>query len=658
MRPFIDSKRAARTMSGLAGLMAAGFFTAAQAQEPASCNLETAALGEETSGFIDGLIEARMGVYHAAGVTVAIVRDGRLVYAKGFGTADADTGRPVDPYTTSFRVGSITKLFTHTAAMQLVEQGRLDLDADVNSYLDGAPIKEAFGEPITANDIMAHRPGFESPGLGFDFFAHPERAPTLKVFVTNYQAKRVRAPGKATAYSNFGLSTLGLVVEEISGLPYDRYVAENILAPLGMTHTSLREPVDNPANAPYGHMDEALAAEASKGHAWGAGGYKTLPVDHIYPSAAPAGSMYASAGDMACFMLAYLNDGAYNGVQILKPETVALARTRAFTDRPQTSDFAHGWFNYSANGHEVYQHTGAMMAFTANLVLIPGLDTGVFMAANSTSGWPVTADTPMMILRHLEPSLEPEATAAASNDANPPLEAFAGRYLTAVRSYTHLDGFLKIGTGEAAVSAAGDKLLIAADGEAKLWTRVAAQVFEEPATGRRVRFIRDQNGAVTTYYPSYGHAAYERISYWRGSAFLKQAMAASAFLGLLILFAAAAGGLARPPEGAALAWTRRLSITAAGLAILLVWLAQRAAASLGAAGWRLMFDWPTPALQHYVLAGYALAILAAAMMAAIFFVWRGRWPLWSKALVTAFAASLVISLCCLASWNLFAPAHH
>lgn len=657
MRPFIDSKRAARTVSGLFSLAVAGAFSAAVAQTPASCNPETAALSEEASGHIDGLIEARMGVYHAAGAAVAIVRDGRLVYAKGFGAADSDTGRPVDPFTTPFRVGSITKLFTHTAAMQLMEQGRLDLDADINSYLDGAPIEEAFGEPVTANAIMAHRPGFESPGLGFDFFAHPERAPSLKDFVADHQAKRVRAPGAATAYSNFGLSVLGLVVEEISGVPYSDYVSQNILAPLGMAHTSLREPVEDPAKAPHGRMDEALAAEASKGHAWGPGGYKTLPVDHIYPSAAPAGSMYASAGDMSCFMLAYLNDGSYGGARILKPETVALARTRAFTDRPETTDFAHGWFNYSVNGHQIYQHTGAMMAFTANLVLVPDLNIGVFMAANSTTGWPVTADTPTMILRYLEPSLEP-AAAAPAGDVEPPLAAFAGTYLTTVRSYSHLDGILEIGTGEASVSAAGEKLLIAENGAAKLWTRIAPLVFEDPASGRRARFMRDADGAVTTYYPSYGHAAYERIPFWRGSAFLKQAMTASAFLGLLVLFAAAGGGLARPAESSTLTWTRRLSVVSAGLAIALVWLSQRAAGSLGAAGWRLMFEWPTPALQHYVAAGYALALLAAAMTAALVFAWRGRWPIWSKGLLTLFTASLIVTVACLALWSLFAPAHH
>lgn len=657
MRPLIDSKRMIRNMSGLVGLVLAGLSAGAQAQDAPSCSPDAVPLDDKTASYIDGLIDARKHVYHAAGVTVAIVKDGRLVFARGYGTADADTGRPVDPFRTPFRVGSITKLFTHTSAMQLYEQGRLDLDADVNSYLDGAPIKEAFGEPVTANDIMGHRPGFESPGFGFDFFAHPERAPTLREFVSDYQAKRVRAPGEATAYSNFGLSTLGLVVEDISGVPYDRYVSENILAPLGMTHTSLREPVDDPAKAPYGRMDEALAAEASKGHAWGPGGYKTLPVDHIFPSAAPAGSMYASAGDMACFMLAYLNDGAYNGAQILKPETVAFARTRAFTDRAGTTDFAHGWFNYSVNGHEIYQHTGAMMAFTANLVLAPDLNIGVFMAANSTSGWPLTADTPMMILEHLEPSLRPEPSSPAA-DAQPPLEAFAGRYLTTVRSYAHLDGLLEIGSGEGNVSVAGDKLLIATGGVAGLWHRVAPLVFEDAEGARKVRFMLGDNGEVVSYYPSYGHAAYERIPYWRASVFLKQAMAASAFAGLLVLFAAAAGGLARPEDGTMLRWTRRLSIATAALAIALVWLAQRAADALGGAGWRLMFSWPVPALQHYVWAGYALALFTAALAAAMLFVWRGRWPVWSKALETVFVVSLAVTLFCLASWNLFAPAQH
>ncbi len=122
---------------------------------------------EDLEAFLDGVLAAEMRSHSIASATVSVVKDGELFFAKGYGYADRESRRPVDPERTLFRPGSISKLFTWTAVMQLVEQGKIDLDADVNEYLTDFRIPDTFPEPITMEHLMTHTPGFEDGGLGY-----------------------------------------------------------------------------------------------------------------------------------------------------------------------------------------------------------------------------------------------------------------------------------------------------------------------------------------------------------------------------------------------------------------------------------------------------------------------------------------------------------
>jgi CubicO group peptidase (beta-lactamase class C family) len=175
-----------------------------------------------------------------AGAAVVIVKDGQVLTQRGFGYADVAARKRVDPATTMFRAGSISKLFTWTAVMQLVEQHKIDLDADVNQYLD-FKIPPYQGKPITVRNLMTHTPGFEEAFKGGIRFSG--QVPPLDEVLKGMLPERVYAPGTTPAYSNYGAGVASYIVQRISGIPFEEYVERNIFGPLNMTHSSFRQPL-------------------------------------------------------------------------------------------------------------------------------------------------------------------------------------------------------------------------------------------------------------------------------------------------------------------------------------------------------------------------------------------------------------------------------
>ncbi|HEX4860445.1 MAG TPA: serine hydrolase domain-containing protein, partial [Rhizomicrobium sp.] len=245
---------------------------------------------EDLHGFLDGMIPYALHRGDIAGATIAVVKDGHLLFAQGYGYADIKTMRPVVADETLFRPGSVSKLFTWTSVMQLVEQGKLDLDRDVNDYLD-FKVPEKFGKPITLRNIMTHTSGFEET-LSELFLAKPEQQYPLREYLIRHMPQRIFPPGKVVAYSNYATTMAGYIVQRVSGEPFDAYVEHHIFAPLGMTHSTFSQPL--PAK---------FAGDMAKGYKVAsapAGPYELVGL-------APAGSLAASGGDMARFMIAHLN---------------------------------------------------------------------------------------------------------------------------------------------------------------------------------------------------------------------------------------------------------------------------------------------------------------------------------------------------------------
>ncbi len=262
---------------------------------------------QSAQAFFDQRIPAYLEQYHIAGATVAAVQDGEVVFTRGYGMADVAGRAPVDPGATLFRIGSLTKLFTWTAVMQLVEAGELDLHADVNTYLDFT-LPATYPQPITLWHLMTHTAGFENRNLGYGAGSAADLQP-LSQWLPAHIPARVRPPGAVAAYSNYGAALGGYIVARVSGGTYEAYIRQHILQPLGMQHTTVE--MIPPAG---------LAPAIARGYTYGVnnGEGKFVATEPPLFEVGPAGSMAATAGDMAQFMLAHLG-AASNGARVLAP---------------------------------------------------------------------------------------------------------------------------------------------------------------------------------------------------------------------------------------------------------------------------------------------------------------------------------------------------
>jgi CubicO group peptidase (beta-lactamase class C family) len=327
----------------------------------------------DLEAFLDSTMKSKLKKYHIPNAAVAVVKDGKIVYEKGFGWADIQNNIPVEADTTLFRIGSTSKLITWTAVMQLVEAGRLDLNTDINRYLDfeispqlETPLQKSKADPITMTHLMTHTPGFEDyPDMLFRL-AQDELLP-LDEYVKNYLPARIFPAGEVAAYSNYGTALAGYIVERLSGMPFSEYVEKNIFSPLHMNNSTYRQP---PAIDPPGRM--------AKPYRFINGSYTEASFEYIMLE--PAGSMSSTASDMANFMIAHLSGGALNGGRILKEETLKEMHKRHFTYDPALGGMTLGFMEGVFNDQEALFHSGSTMLYNTGLYLIPEENTGIFIS--------------------------------------------------------------------------------------------------------------------------------------------------------------------------------------------------------------------------------------------------------------------------------------
>ncbi len=321
---------------------------------------------EDADAWLDGFMPYALAEADIAGAVVAIVRDGQIVTQRGYGFADVASRRPVDPERTLFRPGSVSKLFTWTAVMQQVEQGRIDLDADVNRYLD-FEIPPYEGRPVTMRQLLTHTAGFEEQVKTL-IENVPAQIPPYGVLLKRWVPRRIFAPGTTPAYSNYGTSLAGYIVERVSGEPFDDYVERHIFAPLGMANSSFRQP-----------LPPRLGPMMATGYQRASG--DVVPFELVGP--APAGSLSSTGTDMARFMIAHLNRGELGGRRILRPETARLMHSSALTMIPPLDRMRLGFFETNINGREVIAHLGDTGAFHSSLHLFLNENSGLYLSLSS-----------------------------------------------------------------------------------------------------------------------------------------------------------------------------------------------------------------------------------------------------------------------------------
>lgn len=340
------------------------------ATQSAPANVELGARpldAEDLSAWLDGMVPYALKSGDIAGAVVVVVKDGGVLYEKGFGYADVAAKVPMDAKTTMMRIGSTSKLFTWTAVMQLVQQGKLDLDRNVNDYLDFT-VPETFGKPITLRDLMNHRAGFEE-GLKDILAYDPTHFESNEKYLKEHPRPMLFAPGEVPAYSNYGAALAGHIVQRVSGEPFEEYVAQHIFEPLGMTHTTMVQPLPSKFE-PFIAKGYRMASDEAP-----------APFELVITS--PAGSASASAADMARFMLANLQQGSVDGHAILDPATTALMHSTSESGPPGFATLAHGFFYESKNGRTVIGHGGDTIVFHTELDMLPQQGVGIFYSFNS-----------------------------------------------------------------------------------------------------------------------------------------------------------------------------------------------------------------------------------------------------------------------------------
>lgn len=317
----------------------------------------------DLESWLEGFMPYALAQGDIAGAIVTVVADGEILLSRGFGYADVETRTPIDPETTLFRPGSISKLVTWTAVMQLVEAGQIDLDTDINTYLDF----EVTGveRPITMRHLLTHTPGWGEQVRAL-IMDDPERLQPLGEYVRNNIPAAVYPAGEMPAYSNYGTALAGYVVARVSGQSFDDYVDQNIFAPLGMEHSSMRQPLP-------GHLEGLMSsgymrASDSQGR------------DFEIVTPAPAGSMSASGNDMGRFMIAHLSSGE----GLLSPETAEQMHTTADRKLPAVNAMLLGFYEQNRNGHRVIGHGGDTTLFHSNLHLYLDHGVGLYVSMNST----------------------------------------------------------------------------------------------------------------------------------------------------------------------------------------------------------------------------------------------------------------------------------
>ncbi|PSN76263.1 serine hydrolase, partial [filamentous cyanobacterium CCP4] len=340
---------------------------------PAAASPTVPELGDrgEFSAFMDSVLNQAVADQSAPGAAVAVVRDGELFFAKGYGYADLEQQTPVDAEKTLFRVASISKLFTATATMQLQEQGLLDLDEAVSPYLgDQVQLDNPFDEPVTFARLLTHTDGSTKRRIGLAARTEAELQP-LQTYLSDHLPPIVYPPGELFSYSSHSITLLGYLVQRIAGQPFIDYIDEHILQPLEMNRSSFAQPPPQMNDLATGYQKQ---------------GGQFQPVPYLYLNIGPAAALSATATDMAHFMIAHLQGGQYQNNRILQPESVAEMQRIHFRSHPQLPGTGYGFRERRVNGLRVIGHLGSLRGYSSSLTLMPEQNIGIFIVSNSFSG--------------------------------------------------------------------------------------------------------------------------------------------------------------------------------------------------------------------------------------------------------------------------------
>ena len=460
---------------------------------------------DDAGAWLDGLFPYGLAKNNLAAAVVVVVKDGQILVSRGYGYADIAANKKVDPATTLFRPGSISKTFLWTAVMQLVEQGKLNLDADVNQYLDFT-IAPRDGKPITMRDLMTHTPGFEETLK--NLFSHDDQLPmSNEAWLKEWVPERVFAPGEVSAYSNYGAALAGYIVQRVSGQPFDEYIEQHIYQPLGMQHATFRQPL--PANL-KGDMAKSYVSAS------------TPPKSFEMVVSDPAGGMSVSGEDMARFMIAQLQNGTYNNVQILRPETAKAMHNFTHYSVPGLMPMALGFYHMDRNGQTIIGHGGDTELFHSGMMLFLQQNVGIFVSIDGDKDGGLRKQLLDGFTDRYFPAL-PQLPQPTLGTARAHGMLLAGRYIGSRGSF---DNFLSIGNllSQPKIFMTPDGTLITPDfknmaGQPRHWREVKPFLWLDDVSGSHLGALM-QNGKLRwiSFDEASPVAVWMPVSFWQSAA--------------------------------------------------------------------------------------------------------------------------------------------
>jgi CubicO group peptidase (beta-lactamase class C family) len=563
----------------------------------------------ELEAFLDGIMAAHMQAQEIPAAVVSVVRDGKIFFTKGYGYADIEKRIPVDPERTLFRPGSVSKLFTWTAVMQLHERGLLDLDADVNTYLKDFQIPATYPEPVTMKHLMTHTPGFEDGALGFLFVRDEKKIVPLSQSLAAHIPRRVRPPGTYSSYSNWGTALAGLIVANISGMSFEDYVEKNILMPLGMEHSTFREP-----------LPPHLAPDMATGYKHEAGVYKKQGFEFI-ANFGPAGALSASGTDMARFMIAHLQNGQFADSRILQEATAQKMHAQIYTLDPRLPGMAYGFYETRMNGQRVIGHGGDTLWFHTNLALLPAHNVGIYVSYVTHGG--------RARLELLKAFLDRYFPAPDAPAPQPPADLktrgkrFAGEYRFTRHNWSSIE---KLGAAAATLSVALTKentLLVSGLGEDPLqFVEVEPLLFQQVGGWHTLAFKENDRGQVThmffgqlPFMPTY------RVVWFEQKMFTVLLLAVAGLLCLTTLISAFYHRKTSADAAHGSRWAIRAAVTASALTLIFV---VSLIAVVAAHQDDLIYELPR-SLTVVLVLPHLTSLLAVALALLALLSWTGRW---------------------------------
>lgn len=458
---------------------------------------------------MDRVIRHDMATYHVPGLAFIAVRDGKILFARGYGYANLARRQPVVPSRTVFHLGAVSTTFTTAAVLQRAERGRVNLHRNVNRYLTRFHLATTYRRPMTLANLLTNTSGLAVRHIGRRTL-NPSGVPPLGPYLAAIMPPRIEPPGAVYSYNAVGFTLAGYIVQSVSRLPFARAVARSLFRPLGMRHSSFAQP-------PPRSMQQNLAT----GYDQGRNG-APHPAPEEYFDLTPAEGMAATATDVSRFLLALLDGGHFKGKRILRADTVRAMEAQHFTGYPRLRGFppfpavAYGFGRYYHRGKLLVEQSGTVRGFSDLLALVPRQRFGFFIAGTIAHD-SYLFDLQRRLLARAFPHPRRPVRHPAYRSSQRSLNRFAGSYWSDEYAPTTIEKLRQL-VNQVQVTPQRPETLIA-----HFWTgqtvrvrRVAPLLFQAGASNTFWAF-QLARGRVIRMIPG-GNEVYDKITWYESTA--------------------------------------------------------------------------------------------------------------------------------------------